>query len=54
MAAAAATGGEVLIKNVIPKHLECITAKLEEMGVDVEERDDAVVVRRAGPLTRPM
>ena len=52
MAAAAATGGEVLIKNVIPKHLECITAKLEEMGVDVEERDDAVVVRRAGPLTR--
>ena len=52
MAAAAATGGEVLIKNVIPKHLECVTAKLEEMGVDVEERDDAVVVRRAGPLTR--
>ena len=41
-----------MIKNVIPKHLECITAKLEEMGVDVEERDDAVVVRRAGPLTR--
>ena len=47
MAAVAAAGGEVLIKNVIPKHLECITAKLVEMGVEVEERDDAVLVRRA-------
>lgn len=46
MAAVAAAGGEVLIKNVIPKHLECITAKLVEMGVEVEERDDAVLVRR--------
>ena len=45
-AAVAATGGEVLIKNVIPKHLECITAKLVETGVEVEERDDAVLVRR--------
>ena len=52
MTAVAATGGEVLIKNVIPKHLECITAKLLEMGVDVEERDDAVLVRRTGKLTR--
>ena len=52
MAAVAAAGGEVLIKNVIPKHLECITAKLVEMGVDVEERDDAVLVRRTGKLTR--
>ena len=54
MAAVAATGGEVLIKNVIPKHLECITAKLVETGVDVEERDDAVLVRRdpAAKLTR--
>ena len=47
MAAVAAAGGEVLIKNVIPKHLECITAKLVETGVEVEERDDAVLVRRA-------
>ena len=46
MAAVAAAGGEVLIKNVIPKHLECITAKLVETGVEVEERDDAVLVRR--------
>ena len=52
MAAVAATGGEVLIKNVIPKHLECITAKLVEMGVEIEERDDAVLVRRTGGLTR--
>ena len=52
MATVSATGGEVLIKNVIPKHLECITAKLLEMGVDVEERDDAVLVRRTGKLTR--
>ena len=52
MAAVAAAGGEVLIRNVIPKHLECITAKLLEMGVEVEERDDAVLVRRCAPLTR--
>ena len=48
MAAVAAAGGEVLIKNVIPKHLDCITAK----GVDVEEQDDAVLVRRDGPISR--
>ncbi len=52
MAAVAATGGQVLVKNVIPKHLECITAKLTEMGVEIDEFDDAVLVRRTGPLTR--
>lgn len=52
MTAVAATGGEVRIRNVIPKHLECITVKLVEMGVEVQEEDDAVVVRRYGPLTR--
>jgi len=52
MAAVAAAGGEVLIENVIPKHLDCITAKLVEMGVEVEERDDSVLVRRSGPLNR--
>jgi UDP-N-acetylglucosamine 1-carboxyvinyltransferase len=46
MAAVAATGGQLHIRNVIPKHLECITAKLLEMGVEVEEEDDAVIVRR--------
>ena len=52
MAAVAAAGGELLVKNVIPKHLDCISAKLVEMGVDVEEQDDAVLVRRSGPITR--
>ena len=52
MAAVATAGGEVLIRNVIPKHLECITAKLVEMGVEVEDLDDAVRVRRTGTLTR--
>ena len=52
MAAVAAAGGDVLIQNVIPKHLDCISAKLVEMGVDVEEQDDAVLVRRSGPITR--
>ncbi len=50
MAAVAAAGGEVLIRNVIPKHLECITAKLVEMGVEIEERGDAVLVKRTKPL----
>lgn len=52
MAAAAATGGDVLIKNVIPKHLESISAKLEEMGVTVEEYDDSIRIRRDQPLNR--
>ncbi len=52
MAAVAAAGGDVLIRNVIPKHLDCITAKLVEMGVEVDELDDAVRVRRGGPIGR--
>lgn len=52
MAAAAATGGDVLIKNVIPKHLESISAKLEEMGVCVEEFDDSIRISRDQPLNR--
>ena len=52
MAAVAACGGAVLAKNVIPKHLECITAKLKEMSVEVTEFDDAVLVRREGTLTK--
>lgn len=44
MFAAAATKGDVLVKNVIPKHLEAITAKLVEMGVSVKEYDDAIRV----------
>ena len=45
MMAAAATKGDVLVKNVIPKHLEAITAKLVEIGAVVEEYDDAVRVK---------
>ncbi len=52
MAAVAATGGQLLIKNVIPKHMECISSKLQEMGVVVEEQDDALLVRRSAPLQR--
>ncbi len=44
MVAAAATKGDILIKNVIPKHLEAISAKLIEIGAEVEESDDAVRV----------
>ena len=44
MVAAAATKGDVLVKNVIPKHLEAITAKLVEIGAAVEEYDDSVRV----------
>ena len=50
MAAAIATRGNVLIKNVIPKHLEAITAKFEEMGVTIEEYDEEVRVVADGPL----
>ena len=52
MFAAAATKGDVLIKNVIPKHLEATTAKLEEIGCDVEEFDDAIRVSASRRLGR--
>lgn len=52
MVAAAATGGDVTVRNVIPKHLESITAKLEEMGVLVEEYDEAIRIARSGPLNK--
>ena len=52
MVAAAATGGDVYVKGVIPTHLESIIAKLVEMGVIVEEYDDVIRVRREGPLKR--
>lgn len=48
MVAAAATHGDVLIKNVIPKHLDSISAKLAEMGVLIEEYDDCVRVCSVG------
>ena len=59
MAAAAATGGNVLVKNVIPKHMECVTSKLQDMGAQVINYDDAIRIiaparlRRATVKTRP-
>ena len=50
MFAAAATKGDVTVKNVIPKHLEATTAKLLEIGCEVEEFDDAVRVVASKPL----
>ncbi len=50
MVAAAATGGNVLIKNVIPEHIKAITAKLTETGATVEELDDSVIVKRDRPI----
>ncbi len=52
MIAAAATKGDVVIKNVIPKHLDSLSAKLMEMGVTVEEGDDCVRVKVDKPLKK--
>lgn len=52
MAAVASAGGNVLIQNVIPKHLESITAKLREMGVIIEEYDDSIRVIKDKRLKR--
>ena len=50
MAAVAAAGGNVLVQNVIPKHMECITTKLEEMGCRVIDYDDSIRVISKGRL----
>ncbi len=50
MAAVAAVGGNVLVRNVIPKHMECITSKLKEMSVKVTEYDDAIRIQSYGKL----
>lgn len=50
MFAAAATGGDIIIKNVIPKHMEATTSKLMEIGCTVNEYDDVIRVRRNGFL----
>lgn len=52
MVAAAATGGDVYVRNVTPKHLESISAKLIEMGVEIEEGDDYVRVKREDKLRK--
>lgn len=50
LAAVAAVGGNVLVQNVIPKHMDCITSKLQEMGVSIINYDDAIRIRSTGKL----
>ncbi len=50
MAAAAATCGDVLIKNVIPRHMECVSVPLRKMGAVVDEFDNAIRVQGVTPL----
>ncbi len=52
MCAAAATGGHVKVTNIIPKHMESVSAKLEEMGVQLIENDDSIEVISTGELNR--
>ena len=52
MAAVAGAGGRVVIKDVIPKHLDCISQKFREMGVSIVDLEDSVIVSRDGPLVK--
>ena len=52
MFAAAATKGDVVVKNIIPKHLEAISAKLSEIGCEIEEGDDSIRVVASKRLRR--
>ena len=50
LAAVTAAGGNVLVQNVIPKHMECITSKLQEMGAKIINYDDSIRIMRTGKL----
>ena len=52
MAAVAAAGGSVTIRNIIPKHMDCITAKLREMGMVIQEEDDSIHLEKTRRLKR--
>ena len=52
LAAVAAVGGNVLVQNVIPKHMECITTKLSEMGAKIINYDDSIRIIQSGRLRR--
>ena len=52
MIAAAAVGGDVIVENIIPKHMESLTAKLCEVGAEIEEMDDAIRVCSDGKLNK--
>ena len=50
MLLAAASGGDVLVRNIIPKHMDCLVSKLEEMGVNITEYDDSIRISRTSEL----
>lgn len=50
MVLAAAAGGEVLVRNIIPKHMDCLVSKLEEIGVNITEYDDSIRIESEGNL----
>ena len=50
LAAVAAAGGDVMVHNVIPKHMDCITSKLAEMGARITNFDDAIRIESSGRL----
>ena len=52
MAAVTAAGGNVLVQNVIPKHMDCITSKLQEMGAKIINYDDSIRIIRNAPLRK--
>ena len=53
MAAAVATGGDIRVENIIPKHMEPITARLRAAGAEIEEGDDWLrIARTVGPIQR--
>ena len=52
MAACAAVGGSIAVRNVIPKHLDCITAKLREMGMVIREDGDTLYLEKTRRLKR--
>ena len=52
MAAVTAVGGNVLVQNVIPKHMDCITSKLQEMGAKIINYDDSIRIIRNAPLRK--
>ena len=50
LAAVAAAGGDVMVRNVIPKHMDCITSKLAEMGARITNYDDTIRIQSTGKL----
>ena len=52
MAAVAGAGGRVVIRDVIPKHMECISGKLREMGVTILDLEDSIIIQRTKPLLK--